>query len=268
MFSKRLLRILCVILFALINIVFLSISAKYPHRHTIIHRLAMAGIVPLQESVINTMRFCCRIWSHYFYLVAVREECDRLKGMLDKAEMEKSRILESESECQRLRNLLEMKSEVPHRMLPSQVVGVDPSGWFKTIIINKGTKDGVSKGMAVIAPEGIVGHVVGASYRYAKVLLVIDRGSAIDALVQRTRFRGIVEGEASESCRFKYIVRKADIRIGDTVISSGLDGLFPKGLRVGIISEISKPSSGLFQELKIRPFVDFARIEEVMVILE
>jgi len=200
--------------------------------------------------------------------VAVRQECDQLQWKLAEAEMEKSRSLESELASQRLRNLLEMKSEVSHPMLLSQVVGLDPSGWFKTVIINRGAKDGVSKGMAVTAPEGIVGHVIGASYRYSKVLLVVDRSSAMDALVQRTRFRGIVEGETTETCRFKYIVKKADIRIGDTVISSGLDGLFPKGLRVGVVSEISKPPSGLFQEVRIRPFVDFARLEEVMVILE
>jgi rod shape-determining protein MreC len=268
MFSKRLARILCVILFALINIALLSISAKHPHRYTIVDRVVMAGILPFQEGVTRTMHFCESMWHHYFCLVAVREECDRLKGMLAEAQMEKSRYQESEFACQRLRKLLEVKSEVPHRMLPARVVGLDPSGWFKTVFINRGTGDGVSNGMAVIASGGIVGRVIGASGRYAKVLLMIDRSSAIDALVQRTRSRGIVEGETSESCRLKYIVRKADIKIEDTVISSGLDGLFPKGLRVGAISEISRPSSGLFQEVKVRPFVDFTRLEEVLVILE
>ncbi len=268
MFSKRLVRILCVILFALISIVLLSISAKHPHRYTIVDRVVMTGIVPFQEGVTRTMHFCVRMWRQYFYLVGVREECDRLKGMLAKAEMEKSRYLESELACQRLRKLLEMKSEVPHRMLPAKVVGLDPSGWFKTILINRGTRDGVSKGMAVITSGGVVGRIIGASRRHAKVLLIVDRSSSIDGLVQRTRSRGIVEGETSESCRFKYVVRKADIKIEDTVISSGLDGLFPKGLRVGAISEISKPSSGLFQEVRVRPFVDFTKLEEVLVVLE
>jgi rod shape-determining protein MreC len=208
------------------------------------------------------------MWHHYFHLVAVREECDRLKEMLATAEMEKSRYLESELACQRLQKLLEMKPDVSQRMLPARVVGLDPSGWFKTVFINRGTGDGVSKGMAVIASGGIVGRVIGASGQYAKVLLIIDRSSAVDALVQRTRSRGIIEGETSESCRLKYVVRKADIKIEDTVISSGLDGIFPKGLRVGAISEISRPSSGLFQDVTVRPFVDFTRLEEVLVILE
>lgn len=268
MFSKRLVRILCVVLFVLINIVLLSVSAKHTHRHTIIDRLLIAGVAPLQECVIRTMRFCRDIWDNYFYLVGAREEYDRIKGLLAKAEMKESRYLESELDNQRLRMLLKMKSEVSRCMLPAQVVGLDPSGWFKTVIINMGTKEGVARGMAVIAPEGIVGHIIGAYDSYAKVLLVIDRNSAIDALVQRTRSRGIVEGDTSESCRFKYVVRKADIKIGDTVISSGLDGLFPKGLRVGAISEISVPPSGLFQEVKVRPFVDFTRLEELLVILK
>lgn len=256
------------VLFALISIVLLSISAKHPHRFTIVDRVAMASIVPFQEGVTRTMYFCGRIWHQYFYLVGVREECNRLKGVLAKVHIEISRYQESELACQRLRKLLEMKSELPHSMLPAKVVGLDPSGWFKSVFVNRGARDGLSKGMAVIAAEGVVGRIIGVSDRYAKVLFIIDPNSAIDALVQRTRSRGIVEGETSESCRFKYIVRKADIETGDTVISSGLDGLFPKGLRVGSISEISRPSSGLFQEVKIRPFVDFTRLEEVLVILE
>jgi rod shape-determining protein MreC len=122
--------------------------------------------------------------------------------------------------------------------------------------------------MAVIAPGGIVGHVVKDFDWSAQVLLLIDQSSAVDALVQRTRFRGIVQGETTRTCRFKYVVRKADIKIGDTLISSGLDRIYPKGLRLGSVSEVTRPASGLFQEVKVRPFVDFTRIEEVLVILE
>lgn len=256
------------VLFALISIVLLTISAKHPHRYTTVDRVVMAGVVPFQEGVTRTIYFCRRVWHQYFYLVGLREECNRLQGMVDRAQMEKGRYLESELACQRLRKLLEVKSELPHSMLPARVVGLAPSAWFNTILIDKGSTDGVSKGMAVIGPEGVVGRIIGACGRYAKVLLIIDRSSALDALVQRTRSRGVVEGETSESCRFKYIVKKADIEVDDTVITSGLDGLFPKGLRVGSISEISKPSSGLFQEVRIRPFVDFLRLEEVLIILE
>jgi len=267
MFSKRLVKIFCLILFALINIILLSISAKHRYSNTIVHRVVIAGVSPFQEGVTETIRFCEHIWSHYFYLVSVKDECDRLKRMLAKAGLKENQYLESEIACQRLQKLLEIKTSFPKHLLPAQVVGVDPSGWFKTIIINRGTHDGASRGMPVIAPEGVVGQVVAASYRYSKVLLIIDRSSAIDALVQRTRSRGIVEGETEEYCRFKYVARKADISIGDAVISSGLDGIFPKGLRVGCVAEIEKGQSGIFQEVRIRPFVDFSRLEEVLVVL-
>jgi rod shape-determining protein MreC len=268
MFSKKLVRILFIILLALSNIVLLSVSAKHPYRSTGLDRVIMAGIVPFQTSVTRVMLFSRRTWDHYFQLVGVREECDRLHAMLAASEMEKNRYIESALACRRLDELLEKNIGLPYRMLPALVTGLDPSGWFKTVIINKGTGDGVSKGMAVVATQGLVGHVVKAFDGSAMVLLIIDPTSAVDALVQRSRFRGIVAGETILSCRFKYLVRKADARIGDTVVSSGLDGVFPKGLRVGTISRIFDPRAGLFREATIRPFVDFARLEEVLVILE
>lgn len=268
MFSKRLLSILCLILLVLINIIFLSVSAKHRHGSTVVDRVVMAGIAPFQEGVMHAIRFCEHVWSHYFYLVGVRQENDQLTRMLAQANLEKSQYIESEHSCQRLRKLLQVKTAFPQHLLAAQVVGVDPSGWFKTIIIDRGTHDGVGKGMAVMAPEGIVGQVVAPSYRHSKVMLIIDRSSAVDALVQRTRARGIVEGEADEYCQFKYVLRKADISVGDTVVSSGLDGLFPKGLRVGSVKEVSKGEPGIFQVVRVVPFVDFASLEEVLVILE
>jgi rod shape-determining protein MreC len=268
MFSKRLLAIFCLIIFVLVNIIFLSISVKHRHGNTMVERIVMAGIAPFQEGVTQVIRFCEHLWNHYFYLVNVRQECDQLEDLLAKANLEKSKYVESERTCERLRRLLETKSAIPHRLISAEVVGLDPSEWFKTIIINRGTHDSVAKGMPVIAPEGIVGQIVSASYRYSKVMLIIDRSSAVDALVQRTRTRGIVEGETDEMCRFKYVLRKADISTGDTVVSSGLDGLFPKGLRVGSVKEISKGQPGIFQVVSIQPYVDFARLEEVLVIVE
>jgi rod shape-determining protein MreC len=268
MFSKKLARILCFVFLFLINILLLSVSAKHPHRYSVLDRVTMAGIVPFQESVTSSLQFCRGIWEQYFQLIGVREECEQLKEMLAEARMERSRYLESEMAAKRLQELLGMKSQLPHRLLAAQVAAHDPSGWSQTIIINKGRKDGVEKGMAVIDSEGIVGHVIKDFDWSAQILLLIDQSCAVDALVQRTRFRGIVKGEATQTCAFKYVVRKADLQIGDTLISSGLDQVFPKGLRVGTVASVSKPASGLFQEVKVQPFVDFAKIEEVLVVLE
>jgi rod shape-determining protein MreC len=268
MFSKRLVTIFCLILFALINIILLSVSTKNRHGSSIVDRVVMAGIAPFQEGVMRSLAACEHVWSHYFDLITVKEECDQLKRLLAQAELDKSRCLESELAYQRLGKLLDMRNSLPARLLAAEVVGLDPSGWFKTIIINRGTRDGVSKGMPVIAPEGIVGQIVSPSYEYSKVLLIIDPSSSVDALVQRSRARGIVEGNSEQYCRFKYVVRKADVQVGDTVISSGLDRLFPKGLRMGSVQAVARSQSGIFQEVRVRPFVDFARLEEVLVMLE
>jgi rod shape-determining protein MreC len=228
----------------------------------------MAGMVPFQSGVTRVMHFCRQTWHHYFFLVGVQQECDRLRKSLAKVEMERNRRFESEQALQRLQELLETNAQAPYRMLPAQVTGVDPSGWFKTVIINKGQSHGVLKEMAVLSTKGLVGHVIKAFDQSAMVLLIIDPASAVDALIQRSRFRGIVEGETAVSCRLKYVVRKADVKIGDLVLSSGLDGIFPKGLRIGTISQVLNPGTGLFQNAKVKPLVDFSRLEEVLVIVE
>jgi rod shape-determining protein MreC len=268
MFSRRLLTIFCLILIFFINIIFLSVGSKYGQRNAFFDRMVMAAIGPFQEGVVQAIRFCENAWTHYFYLVSVKEENDALRGMLAQANLENSRFVEAQLTCERLQRLLATKAALPHRVIAAEVVGQDPSVWFKAIIINRGSNDGIGKGMPVIAPEGIVGQVVTASYTYSKVMLMVDRSSAIDALVQHDRTRGIVEGETDETCRFKYVLRKADVQIGDTVVSSGLDGLFPKGLPIGAIKEIYKDEPGIFQEVRVEPFVDFTRLEEVLVILE
>jgi rod shape-determining protein MreC len=119
----------------------------------------------------------------------------------------------------------------------------------------------------VVVPEGIVGYVLDAAANDSKVLLIIDRNSSVDALVQRTRVRGLAQGLPKGLCRFDYALRKLDLKIGDAVISSGFDGIYPKGLRIGYISKVIRRNAGLFQDVELTPYVDFTKLEEVMVIL-
>jgi rod shape-determining protein MreC len=146
-------------------------------------------------------------------------------------------------------------------------VGRDPSPLFQTIIIDKGKTAGVEKSLPVVVAQGIVGQVIDASDRYAKVLLIIDQDSSVDALVQRSRGRGVIKGDGEGGCVFKYVLRKEDVSVGDIVVSSGLDGVFPKGLRVGQVSEVVRRNAGLFQNVVITSFVDFEKLEEVLVVL-
>lgn len=267
MFSKRLLSIVCLIVIFLINIIFLSVGTKHRYSDSLVARIVMAAVSPFQEGITRSVVFLEDLWNHYFYLVSVGEQNEALRRELAQVRMQNSRYVESAKTCERLQRLLDAKTGLPQRTIFAQVVGRDPSGWFQAIVINRGTADGVAKGMPVIAPEGIVGQVVTASYDYAKVMLMIDRSSAVDGLIQRNRARGIVEGEAGALCRFKYVLRKADVRVGDIIVSSGLDGLFPKGLGIGTVAAVSKERPGIFQDVRVAPFVDFDTLEEVLVIL-
>ncbi|OQY59957.1 MAG: hypothetical protein B6245_03935 [Desulfobacteraceae bacterium 4572_88] len=125
----------------------------------------------------------------------------------------------------------------------------------------------LKKSVPVVIPEGVVGLVTDISTHYSKVLLLVDQNSAVDALVQRTRARGIIKGGTAGRCLFKYVLRKHDIVESDIVVSSGLDGVFPKGLRVGTVSNVTRRNSGIFQEVTVIPYVDFEKLEEVLVIL-
>ncbi len=230
---------------------------------------AIIGIVaPFQKITSSSIQFAKTTWRRYFYLVSVSEENQQLKRLLAEASEENNRLVEVDLANKRLRQLLAFKEEHPRRVVAAEVVARDPSAMFQTIIIDKGKADGVTKTDPVVVAEGIVGQVINVSERYAKVLLIIDQDSAVDALVQRSRGRGIIKGDGEGGCVFQYVLRKDDVSGDDIVITSGLDGVFPKGLRVGQVSEVFRRNSGLFQEVKITPFVDFEKLEEVLVVLK
>ena len=250
-----------------VNIIILSVSSRTREPAYGLGRLAIYFVSPLQKAVTQTVRFVEGIWEHYFYLVSVSRENERLRGQLDEALERGHRCTEIELANQRLNSLLNFQKSIQREVLPAAVIGKDPSTWFKTIIIDKGLRHDVVKGLPVVVPAGIAGQVMEVAGNYAKVLLIIDQNNAVDALVQRTRARGLVTGAAAGQCVFKYVLLKNDVRIGDILISSGLDGVFPKGLRVGQVSNVIRSNAGIFQEVKVAPFVDFEKLEEVLVVL-
>ncbi len=187
---------------------------------------------------------------------------------MNQAVENKNQWRETEMANTRLRNLIDFQKNISERVMAAEVVGKDPSTWFKTVIIDKGEVDGLFKGLPVVISQGIVGQVIEVSNHYSKVMLIIDSNSAVDSLVQRTRARGVIKGASTDQCRLDYVLRKNDVRIGDTIVSSGLDGVYPKGLRIGYVSQVIEHDADIFHEVIISPFVDFEKLEEVLVILE
>ncbi len=267
MFSKKTLVVVGLVVVVVANIIILSITSRRHHSSYGPGQLPIALIAPFQKAVTHTAQFLGDIWRHYFQLVSAAEENDTLKRALSRAVEKNNQCSETDLSNLRLRNLLDFQKTMTNKVLAAEVIGQDPSPWFKTVIIDKGKADGVEKGLPVVIPEGIAGQVMDVSGHYAKVLLMIDQSSAVDALIQRTRARGIIEGDTTSRCTFKYVLRKHDIQVGDTVVSSGLDGVFPKGLSIGRVAGVVKPNSGIFQEVTVTPFVDFEKLEEVLVVL-
>ena len=268
MFSRKMIMVVGLVIVLAVNIIILSINSRQKNSSHGAGGVAISLIAPFQKMVTGTLRFTHHIWSHYFHLVSTAEENDRLLRLLREAGERDHRFSELDVANRRMRSLLAFQQTMDRKVIAAEVIGKDPSPWFKTLIIDKGSKDGLGKGLPVVIPEGVVGQITEVAAGYAKVLLIIDQNNAVDALVQRTRARGIVTGETTGRCRFKYVLRKHDVEVGDVLISSGLDGVFPKGLRVGAVTGVMRRNSGIFQEVSVMPFVNFEQLEEVLIVLE
>ncbi len=252
--------------FVVINIILLFISARYVGSSSASRHLGMGIVLPLQKAVTVSIRSIRSMWSHYFFLIATEKENDMLKKMLAKTIYDVNLCKETELSNERFRKLLDFKNASGLKSIPAEVIGKDPSQWYKMLVIDKGTSEGVIKGLPVVVPEGIVGQVIDASDHHAKVLLIIDSNSAVDALVQQTRAIGIVKGDSENRCLLNYVSRKETVNIGDSVVTSGLDGVFTKGFLIGKVTDIILNKSGIFQEIEVSPFVDFDKIEEVLIV--
>jgi len=233
-----------------------------------IERLILDAAYPFQRAIIYISTGIRSIWLGYFYLINARRENIKLEQLVRELESEISELREAELENQRLRELLDFKDRLVWRTVPARVIGEDASGWFRIILIDKGKSSGIQRRMPVVAAGGLVGHVLESSALVSKVLLITDRNSALDSRIQRTRARGILEGNSSGGCVLKYLLQTDNVMPGDHVISSGMGGIYPDGLPLGFVSSIRKSKSGLYQVAEVTPHVDFSKLQEVLVILD
>ncbi len=223
---------------------------------------------PFQKGSVKSIHSSKGIWEKYLYLVNLKEENRLLREIIEELKQERLQLLEERAENYRLRPLLGFKKKIEKPLLPAEIIGKDLSGWFQTFVIDRGGRDGIEEGMAVLSIQGIVGQVMEVSKSFARVLLITDPNSAVATLTQTTRARGIVEGNGQDRCRLKYLHQSESIQQGELILSSGLDGVYPKGLAVGIVSWAEKKEAEIFQEVEIIPSVDFRKLEEVMVLCE
>ena len=200
--------------------------------------------------------------------MGVRQKNRQLKMETALLKIENSRYRELLSTHERLKNLIQFSQTLHWPVKAAQVIGRDPTGWFRSVIIDKGANMGLRLNMPVVNACGVVGRIVSISSNYSKVLLILDQNSAIDCLIQRSRDRGMVKGLLREICSLDYVVKSSDVENNDIVVTSGLGGVFPKGLPVGKVLNVREHPNELFKSIEIKPAVNFSKLEEVLVIIK
>jgi rod shape-determining protein MreC len=258
----------------LISLVILSTRAysEGPSRSNPFFRAVTATVSYPQRGITYTARGIRDVWNNYIYLAHLRKQNLKLQKQLALLTMENFQLKEIAHENERLRKLVGFKEKVPYNLVPAEVIAEDLSSQSKTITMNKGSRDNVRPGMAAVTHEGLVGQVIdepGASLTpfCASVLLIVDPTSRVAVMIQRTRARGIVKGTGSfRHLDLLYLEPHADVEVGDVIITSGLGGVFPKGLMVGTVTEVKKDPSAINPDVKVKPGVDFTRQEEILLV--
>jgi len=195
----------------------------------------------------------------------VRRENEELRREVERLRLEVQESREQVAAASRLERLLDFRTKTVFSMTAASVIGRDASGLYRTVLIDRGSADGLEHQQAVLSPDGVVGRVIKVFPRSALVLLVTDRSSGIDAIVQRTRDQGVVQGGGGGGCVLKYLDRSAEVEVGDYVVTSGIGGRFPKGALIGQVSGVNQ-GGDLFQSVDVRPSAGLDRLEEVLVV--
>jgi rod shape-determining protein MreC len=243
-----------------------SLNVPRNREANVLERSVLSALSPLLQPVFRISRIVEDMWDGYVQLVDTHRENSRLREDIRGLNL---RVLEGNEALlanQRLELLLAMKKNVKAPTIAATVIGEDVTSWFRTLVISRGSSSGIREGMAVISADGVVGQTVKVSSSTSRVLLLTDHASGISATIQRSRARGVVKGKEEMLCTLEFTTREEDVKVGDMVITSGIGGLFPKGLPIGEVTMVKRGEYGIFQTVSIRPAVNLPHLEEVLVV--
>ena len=238
---------------------------------SLLQRGLLATLSPLQRGVGAVVGGVAEAWRGWAFHRETYLENRRLEARVRQLETELQARSSRAQEAERLRDLLALRKAMPLETLAAQVVGRDGVPWFRTLTIDKGESDGVALDDPVVSPTGVVGRVFAVGPRAARVQVLLDRDGGAGVLVERSRVPGVVSGQVSgpesgaEDLVLNYVPERADVVVGDVVVTSGLDQIYPKGLVVGRVRFVGK-GAGLFRDIRVEPSARFDRIEEVLVV--
>ena len=226
---------------------------------------AVDTVTPLEKALVWVQTSTGNIWHNYFYLRGVRAENRSLKAQVERMSLERVRMSQDADQARRLQALLAFKEQFISQTMAAQVIGSSGSELSRSVYIDKGERDGIKPDMAVITADGIVGKVLRVYGSTSLVLLIDDQTSGVGALLDKTRLQGILRGTPSGEVVLEKVMSDETVPSGEMVLTSGGDGIFPKGLLVGRVTKVS-PGSELFLNIRVRPAADLSKLEEVLVV--
>lgn len=230
-------------------------------------RILYTIVRPFQQIGAGFQGHLSAIWQNYINLVGIKQENKALKKEIKQLIAERSSLLNAENENRRLKKLLNLQAQHEFSSLVAAIIGEDSVGWYRTFFLDRGSNDGVTTDMPVTVAEGVVGRIIKCAASMSQVRLITDPNLSVDCRLIRTRDRGILNGSLDGGCILRYLDIRSDVKLGDQVITSGLDRCYPKGLLMGTVESVRKGPQGLFLEARVKPAVDFSEIEEVIIIL-
>ncbi len=234
--------------------------------HSLLPGFVLDGAAAIQDAVLSPIVGTQRLWGRYVNLVGVNAENEELRQRLAQLEQENVQFREALVASGHLQRIAAMRAELEMPLLPAEIVGRDVSPWFRSVLLDRGRHDGVRSGMPLLTDRGLAGLVTATSRRASRAMLLTDRQSSVDGVVQRSRAQGIVRGRRGDLLEFEFAVQGSDVHVGDSVLTSGIGGVYPKGLLVGEVVEVGEAGE-LLQTALLRPSVDFGRLEGAFVML-
>lgn len=226
---------------------------------------AVSIVTPFEKVVVHTEDWGRRVWNNYVDLRQVRNENRDLRDELARMRLEQVRLIEDANQARRLQLLLGFKEQYMSQTVPAQVISTTGSDFSRGIYIDKGSKAGIRQDMPVITPEGVIGKVLRVYPGTSLVLEINDPTSGIGVILEKSRVQGILRGDSSGELRIHYIMNDESVQPGERVFTSGGDRVFPKGLPVGAIKQVT-PGSETFLNITVKPAAHLSRAEEVLVI--
>ncbi|OPY14448.1 MAG: Cell shape-determining protein MreC precursor [Syntrophus sp. PtaB.Bin138] len=267
LFFKKHRSLIAATILVVISLVMLSYHVVNPSVEPGPVRKIVLDLAATMERGVNTpVEALENIWKRYLFLIGLERENMRL--VQHNALLTRQLVQHQEGylEAQRLKKLLSLSDSISYETVAASVTGRNRKSLHQTIMIDKGSIHGIKTGMPVVADRGVVGRVIETSGHVSRVLLLIDESSNVDSIIQGGRGQGILSGDGSSRCFLKYVPKLEEVRLGDAVITSGICGVFPKSWLLGTVSRVARGESGLFQTVEVLPSVNFAKLEEVLVL--